>query len=103
MVDGLVQFHRFEGYQLAVGTSNTYNDGSWHFVVAQYDGNNIILNIDNGYEVLSYPDNRNCISSFVQFGNDFYTQLSWFSGYIDDIKIFNTVLTPQQIDYIYNS
>ena len=94
-------------YGDALFSQNTYNDGNWHFAVFSYDSSSEskILNIDNGAENLTkqiriytwYSPNycRLGAESFRSFPVEF------FRGAIDEVVVFNRVLTDDEIASIY--
>lgn len=91
----------------------TFNDGSWHQVVATWSGTTAALYVDgrllgtyeglaggltSGYQRVGYTDLRN---EQAVFGRNFYNQ-KWpltehFRGSIDEVATFPTALTADQV------
>ncbi|MBT4114393.1 hypothetical protein HOE41_02035, partial [Candidatus Woesearchaeota archaeon] len=83
-----------------------YNDGSWHHVVAIVDGLNRYLYIDNvlrGSDALGMQDVTSNTDEATIGGFGASTTSLDFTGHLDDVKVFNRSLTPEQIDQIYNA
>jgi uncharacterized repeat protein (TIGR01451 family) len=78
---------------------------SWYCVVGTYDGSNIKLYIDGllKYTVAaSYPIGNN--SNPISIGCNLYDTVIypyWLKGVIDDIRIYNRVLSPSEIMQYY--
>lgn len=79
---------------------------NWNFVVLTYDGligkcyvNNVLQ--DSSMSISGTLNNE---SGPIQIGreNNSNTGSDEFSGKIDDIRIYNRVLNPQEIDSLYN-
>jgi hypothetical protein len=52
--NGRVNFNRENGTESSyLSTAHIYNDGNWHMFVAEFDGSSIVLNMDNGAEIVS--------------------------------------------------
>lgn len=77
-------------------------DGNWHHIVGTYDGSTVRLYVDTT-EIGSGTPTNISISYNLQDGNDFFigsynAALSHnFSGAIDEVRVWNKVLTPAQV------
>lgn len=84
-------------------STNSYNDNSWHLFVNTYDDtskdNN--LSLDNGTELLSITNDMTPSSNWF-FGNR-QDGAQRYDGFIDEIGIWNRVLTQQEIGYLWNN
>jgi len=93
------------GYDDLVASSDTaLSTGQWYHVTFVYDGSEMIL-YKNGTEIAS--QNRtgtrdDTYSSVLDIGGDTVSDNYYFDGVIDDIKIYNYALTPEQIKMDYN-
>jgi len=92
-----------------IGTSaNDLNDGSWHYVVGVYDkslsSNRLKMYIDGVYidGTDGYNEDITAGDEGVYIGTYFNTIANGFPGKIDNVKVFNTALTPAQIAWEYN-
>lgn len=81
-------------------TSTVVNDGNWHFIVSTYDGTTLKIFIDNVNQ-LSSPATLNTSGGSTTF------QFSWtlgapFSGSMDEVGLWNRVLTTPEITQLWN-
>jgi hypothetical protein len=88
------------------------NDDGWHFVVATYDGTNTIAGMKvyvDGIEEREVADAVGAMSS-IDSGKSLLIGAQWndvtvvpsFDGIIDSPRVYNTVLTPEAIQALYN-
>lgn len=92
-----------------IKTTGTYNDGLWHFVAITFIPSvSVTLDIDNGVETVtttagipsSIPASAlNSLFTLGMFNNVIETR--WV-GYLDQMRVFNRNLTPQEITELYN-
>jgi len=80
-------------------TSNnkfTISDGNWHFVIITVDGKNIKLYVDSSVNVNTFVEPDNYSSGFImgRVQNNII-------GLIDQVRIFNRALTPDEISLLY--
>ena len=96
---------------VTVNSAASYNDGSWHHVVGTYTANSMILYVD-GAEVASTTVDVPYAQEFAGFwniGNDTLTGWpgSWtttaFQGEIEDVAVWNSVLSAGDVSTIYSS
>ncbi|MDO8429063.1 MAG: DUF2341 domain-containing protein [Candidatus Daviesbacteria bacterium] len=91
-----------EGNSATSTSTTTITDGNWHLVTGVHSGTNIMVFVDG---ILQDTDAEtagtvdNAIALFIgQFGGSSL----WFTGQIDDIKVFNYALTATQIKTLYS-
>jgi len=86
-----------------VGIDRTMNDGKWHFYSATVRYlSKVILYVD-GSEVANTTSFSGAMSNgsqTVQVGER--GDGNYFSGTIDEVRIYNRALTPEEINYLYN-
>lgn len=86
--------------------SSDMNNNEWHFIVGTWDSMNeeftIYVNntkensfIEAGMSIFPNSDNLNIGTSWQNTNN--------FQGYIDDVRIYNTVLTSAEMTALYES
>jgi hypothetical protein len=88
-----------DGYMLTVAP---FNDNNWHLLTATFDGLNVNLYLD-GATVGSRATTRRSIDDSIhplQIGGG---AGSFFSGAIDDVRIYNRALQPAEISEIFTS
>ncbi|MBN2420963.1 hypothetical protein JXB27_01650 [Candidatus Woesearchaeota archaeon] len=85
---------------LNVNTSIPIRDGQWHFVIAMYDQTTRSIWIDGVQMGNDTPAADHAVpdTSNFRIGS---TNGENFNGMIDDVKIFNRSLSPEQIAYLY--
>jgi hypothetical protein len=79
-------------------TSLTYNDNAWHHLAATNDGSTTRLYID-GNKVMEFSETFAQASSTQPFvlGAQYTGATSRFTGSIDELRVYNTALTHDQI------
>jgi hypothetical protein len=86
-------------------SSTAVNDGAWHHVLATVDrGGNVIIYIDG------VSSSTTDISAYSTYSNDTTTVFTIgsrqsglsFTGLIDDVAVWNRVLTPTEVTKVYN-
>ncbi|MCZ2100809.1 MAG: LamG domain-containing protein [Chitinophagales bacterium] len=98
---------------ISINTEFTRNDtdflnhsiefDKWNFVCVTYNGNEVKMYL-NGKIVWSNPYIKSFIknNSSLFIGKDPPGGMEYFRGAFDDLKIYNGVLSPQQITTMYN-
>ncbi|MCZ2337361.1 MAG: LamG domain-containing protein, partial [Chitinophagales bacterium] len=103
---GQVTFNIFDSAsnQYKVTSTSTYNDGSWHHAVGTFDGNNVKLYIDGQLiGTVTAAVNIYYESDEITIGRDGGVSSRYFTGQMDELKIYNRALTEQEIIAQYNS
>lgn len=88
----------FGGASYSTGSNNSLNDGQWHHIVYTIDATRINAYVDgvlNSYT--GYTGTLDTPTQTVKVAKGL------FNGTVDEIKIFNTALTPQQISAAYTA
>lgn len=88
-------------FQGASTTGYNYRDGEWHHVAMVVDSSTLKLYV-NGQDSGTSDTHDNGLTTNNanwRIGRD---NSSYFGGMIDEVKIFNTALTPSQVAYEYN-
>lgn len=90
-----------------VQTSNiTINDNNWHFVACSFSGNgpnNAILYVDDNAPVTVSNTATSLSANPVNIGDANSVGVQILSGIVDDVRIYNKVLTSTEISDLYNS
>jgi len=85
-------------------SSDDWSDGEWHFIYARYDGKEMVLSFDGTSNTkdatgkLVHPDNQNML-----LGMKPDATTKDFSGYMDEVKIWDIALSDSDIQTIYNN
>ncbi len=106
--DGKLKFRLWT--EETIATTDTYNDGEWHQLVALVDSSEgMILYVDgvfkvNGSKTSSDASESNDIRIGQTSFASFPIAAAYFNGSIDEVKIWNRVLTEEEIyqEYISN-
>ncbi len=99
-------FEDANGRDYFVTSSNTYNDGQWHYAVVTYNGNTLRLYVDG--MLVAYRDNINAIPDYngtrpLVIGKNSYDNSRYFIGDIDEVRVYNRALTEQEVVDAYNN
>lgn len=91
-------------YLFTVPTGANTLDGKWHYVVATFDGSNATIYYDNhnlGTQAVSF--NTTLSSIGLVLGSQTGNNDSPYNGSLDEVAIYNKVLTATQISAHYNA
>ena len=84
-------------------TSKTINDGQWHNFVMTYNGSRVNDyldgSLDSGYDYNSL----NLVDGTLRLGEYKGGGAFYYSGSIDNVKIFDRALSSQEVGSLYNS
>jgi gliding motility-associated-like protein len=80
--------------------------GQWTHVVATYDGQSLKTyingNLASNQSLGSFKFLDTCFGANVRIGVTWLSAPAWFSGKIDDVKIFSRALSASQVQQLYN-
>ncbi|MFA5099093.1 MAG: LamG domain-containing protein, partial [Candidatus Paceibacterota bacterium] len=90
------------GGEIETSSNTVSNDGNWHNFTTTYNGSSFLLYLDGSQKnsvsgVLSSAFQGCTIGSLLGSPSQGY-----FDGYIDDVRIYNRVLSAAEISAIYN-
>lgn len=93
-------FETTAGINYNVRTTDAYNDGKWHYAIITYDGFYLRLYIDGaevaaGYTGGAIPDSTG--TQPVRIGANSLTLNGFFTGNVDEIRIWNRALSSAEI------
>ncbi|WP_319502690.1 LamG-like jellyroll fold domain-containing protein [uncultured Draconibacterium sp.] len=82
-------------------------DGDWHHVAATYNGSEKVIYLD-GQEIYSVLENGTIVSGvgynlLIGAGRDYTSPTLKYTGYIDEVRVYNYGLTSSEVDDLYNS
>ena len=103
--NGKARARAFDTSDHYVDSATSVTNNQWHHIVATYDQNSTLtkIYIDGNYEnqMSFYPSLLNHSTSyFVENPNT--AADTYFTGQMDDVRIYNYALTPAQVKLIYN-
>ena len=95
-------FEAIGGADHFVTSTNTYNDGQWHYVVLTNDGANVTLYVDGiqvGSKSTAGASAESSGTKAVRVGaNSRVTPPgNFFTGEVDEVRVWNDDLTAQQV------
>ncbi len=100
--DGTTRFHIRDANSIVqTRSTTTLNDNKWHFIVATYSMSGISIYIDGELNISASGNANNIENTILYIGARAGYSDSHFSGIIDDIRIYNRALTPQEITSLY--
>lgn len=93
---------------IAGGSSTTFDTGyemklnQWQFIVLTYNGSKMQVYVDR--ELKGSKSKSGSLQSVdgISIGNDKFSGYDWYSGKIQEVRIYNHVLSPQEINYLYS-
>jgi len=85
--------------------SSTMNTGIWYHVTGTYDGTNLKVYLNGNLEdteAAPSPETGN-YNLFIGSGHSSNSPYAYFSGQIDDVRIYNYALSANQVKKLYNN
>jgi len=100
--DGKIFLVTNRGTQYYTSSINSFNDGQWHLAVIVDDipNGNTKLYVDNNQEI-SISTGSGTVASTVLYIGTYGTGYYW-DGSIDQVRIFNSVLSAGNLTSLYN-
>jgi hypothetical protein len=101
--------HDLDSNAIIVEGSTEIDDGEWHFIVVTYDGSSnatgVKIYIDGALDNLTILKNNlnDTIKNGANFNIGARTGDNYFSGYVDDVRIYNFALSQSDITWLNNS
>ena len=107
-IDGTISggFETESGIDFEVKSTAKYDDGKWHYVLLSYDGSLLRLYVD-GKQVSdkltkrAIPDTTG--DQPLRIGANSLDESKFFTGYLDEVRIWNRGLTDSEISKIYSN
>jgi hypothetical protein len=88
-----------------LATTETYSDSQWHFIVCTYDGTTLILSVDGiqkGNQKVAYNRTNTSKLCIGASENNSGGINGYYSGLIDDVRIYNRALSESEIQILYH-
>ena len=82
-----------------------YDDGNWHYVAVTRTGTALKLYVDNAAVVNGTVNNAGALTSppSITFGRSAGGTIRWYAGNLDEIAIYNAVLSAATVTAHYNA
>ncbi len=86
----------------AATSPNSYNDNVWHYATSIRSGSSVFLYVD-GIRVATGTVGTQTSASITRIGGDTsITTVRYFTGFIDEVKIYNYALSDDEVKLEYN-
>ena len=99
-------FETKSGENFEVNSTAKYNDGKWHFILLSYNGSVLKLYID-GKQISTKNTNGAIPDSTgkepLRIGANSLENDKYFTGYIDEVRVWNRGLTNEETSQIYTN
>ena len=101
--DGQLTFGVWTGDTNLATSSQSYNDGAWHHLVAEQSGDGMALFVD-GQQVATNPQTQSQpYTGFWRVGGDTtWSGTTWFNGTIDEVAVYPKALSASDIASHYS-
>jgi hypothetical protein len=106
--DGTISggFETESGENFEVKSTTKYNDGKWHNVLLSYDGSLLRLDIDGEKQISTTKNTNGAIPDTtgeqpLRIGANSLDESKFFTGNIDEVRVWNRGLTDKEISEIY--
>ena len=107
-IDGTISggFETESGEDFEVKSTAKYNDGKWHYVLLSYDGSLLRLDIDGEKQISTTKNTNGAIPDTtgeqpLRIGANSLDESKFFTGNIDEVRVWNRGLTDKEISEIY--
>ena len=99
-------FETESGEDFEVKSTSKYNDGKWHYVLLSYDGSLLRLDIDGEKQISTIKNTNGAIPDTtgeqpLRIGANSLDESKFFTGNIDEVRIWDRGLTDKEISEIY--
>ncbi|MGO1488733.1 MAG: PKD domain-containing protein [Arachnia sp.] len=101
---GQLRFGAYTGVTNVAGSSESYNDGEWHHVVATFGPTGMALYVD-GVLVATNPNTgaQNYTGYWRVGGDNSWEDARYFDGVIDEVAVYDYVLSAAETLAHYNA
>ncbi len=93
----------FQGWGDDLNTYNTFSFNEWIHVLVTFDSLNVKVYVNNILLGSTQKPNWNTTGTAFNIGTRIDKTTGFFNGKIDDIAIWNRVLTPSEIELVFKS
>ena len=106
--DGIIHggFETESGQDFDVNSTARYDDGKWHYVLLSYDGSLLRLDLDGKKQISTTKNTNGAIPDTtgdqpLRIGANSLDESKFFTGNIDEVRVWNRGLTDKEISEIY--
>ncbi len=83
-------------------STTTYNDNNWHLATGVYNGSTVNLYVDGKSVASAAAGTISYSGNVLGIGRDADYASGYFSGQLDDVKIYNYALSEDEVKLDYN-
>jgi hypothetical protein len=101
-------FETESGENFQVNSTTKYNDGKWHYVLLSYNGSLLRLDIDGEKQTSTTKQTNGALPDTtgeqpLRIGANALEENKFFTGYIDEVRVWNRALSEEEILQIYTN
>ncbi|WP_082498515.1 LamG domain-containing protein [Plantibacter sp. Leaf314] len=101
--DGRLNFGVYTGNTVIVSSPSSYNDNTWHHVVAEQSSTGMQLYVDGSLVASGTETNAQDYTGYWRIGGDStWGGDNWFRGSLDEFAVYGKTLTAAQISDHYS-
>ena len=101
---GQLTFGTYTGQTNTATTPQSYNDGAWHHMVASQGSAGMQLYLDGKLAASNPTTGAQPYTGYWRVGGDStWCCQPWFNGTIDEVAVYDSVLTPAQVATHYQA
>jgi hypothetical protein len=94
--------HYYSSWENVTGNISV-NDGNWHYILATHNQNgSISIYVDGILDNIGAIDYRTSVFGVNAIGRG-YSSADYFTGKIDDVRIYNRALSEDEVKYLYET
>ena len=107
--DGRLVFGVYSGSSVTTATSQAFNDGQWHHVVATQGSRGMALYVDGALRATNAETRNEPITGYWRVGGDSLgswpsaPSSNYFAGALDDVAVYPTALTAAAVSKHYQA
>lgn len=90
------------GYQFDLTTTTTVNNGQWHYIAAMRSGGTGSIYIDGVQAATGSGTVQSLNALAVTIGYDYRDSNKYFTGLIDDVRIYSRALSGSEVMFIFD-
>ncbi len=87
--------------QKALSSDAIVDDTSWHYIVGVFDGSEARIYVDNTQKGSAPASGVASVSDPMGIGENLITAGQFLDGRIDELRVWNRALTPEEIEAFY--
>ncbi|MFT4297058.1 MAG: PKD domain-containing protein [Micropruina sp.] len=104
LANGKVAFGTYTGAMNIITTSDSYNDGSWHHVVATQSSDGMRLYLDGVLQGSNPQTGAQAYDGYLHVGGDTsWSGATWFNGEIDEVAVYLSELGAGRVQAHYQA